>query len=337
MDEALEQVVWLPGGGGPAAIGAIKSLRADPAFRGTLVTTDSNPMSAGFSLADAAFVMPPASSPAYLPRAISLVRTANLQVVLPSSGFDILPLSRHREQLERLGVMLAFSDYETIVLCNDKLRLFQALERDFQLAWFTGDPTEVRFPCVAKPVQGKGSRDVFLCRTREDLDRATAGRGTGEMVIQEYLPGTEYSVDVLSDMSGMALFAVPRIRIETRGGISSKGQVVRHQEIERMCLAMAERLRLKGPTCFQVRDDAAGRPRLMEINPRLGGGTVISTLAGANLPLLTLEMLCGKAVAPPAVQEVVVLRYFEDVIWPGPPPEPCVQERPSNPAQRDQG
>ena len=45
------------------------------------------------------------------------------------------------------------------------------------------------------------------------------------MIIQEYLPGKEYTVDVLSDLDGNSLLAIPRERIEVKAGISSKGKI----------------------------------------------------------------------------------------------------------------
>jgi carbamoyl-phosphate synthase large subunit len=134
------------------------------------------------------------------------------------------------------------------------------------------------------------------------------------MLIQEYLPGEEYTVDVLSDLSGAPLLAVPRARLETKDGISSKGRVFRDEEMERLCLELARHLGLKGPTCMQLKRDEAGRPKFMEVNPRIGGGSMFTTLAGVNIPMLLLQLIAGMELAPQKAKEIVVLRYYEEVV-----------------------
>src|SRR5262249_770451 len=126
--------------------------------------------------------------------------------------------------------------------------------------------------------------------------------------------GDEYTVDVLSDLSATPVLAVPRLRLETKEGISSKGRVVRDPEMERLCLEMAAHVGLKGPTCMQLRRDPQGRLKFLEINPRIGGGSVFTTLAGVNIPKLLLDLIDGMQIAPPPPKEVLVLRYYEEVV-----------------------
>ncbi|HEX7257588.1 MAG TPA: hypothetical protein VF242_05970, partial [Nitrososphaeraceae archaeon] len=50
--------VLIPGAGGPAGINTIKSLRII-SFKGKIISTDSNHLSAGFFLSDSYYVIPP--------------------------------------------------------------------------------------------------------------------------------------------------------------------------------------------------------------------------------------------------------------------------------------
>ncbi len=121
-------------------------------------------------------------------------------------------------------------------------------------------------------------------------------------------------MDVLSDLAGTPLLAVPRLRLETKEGISSKGRVLRDPEIERLCLEMARHVGLKGPTCMQLRRDAEGRLKFLEINPRIAGGSMFTTLAGVNIPKLLVDMIAGMEFALPTAKDIVVLRYYEEVV-----------------------
>ena len=136
------------------------------------------------------------------------------------------------------------------------------------------------------------------------------------MIISEYLPGKEFTVDVLSDLSGAPLCAVPRERIETKAGISVKGKIIKNDYIQNLCLDLAKYLNLKGPVCMQLKEDQRGILKFLEINPRIGGGTIMSFLAGINFIEIILKILLGDKIDSDRLtfKEITVLRYYEEVI-----------------------
>jgi len=304
--------VLVSGGGGAAAISTIKALRMG-GFDGRIVSTDAERLSAGLYLADAFRVVPRAKDPAFYPAVLRLIEDEHIGIIFPTSGFDIYEFARHKRELEAMGVVVAMSDADAMATCENKWQFYLKTQGVFPLPETGRDPTTWnRFPCFVKPVFGKGSRDTHRCATREELEFHTLP--ARDMLIQEYLPGEEYTVDVLSDLSGAPLLAVPRARLETKDGISSKGRVFRDEEIERLCLDLARHLGLKGPTCMQLKRDDAGHPKFMEVNPRIGGGSMFTTLAGVNIPMLLLRLIAGMELAPQKAKDIVVLRYYEEVV-----------------------
>jgi len=134
------------------------------------------------------------------------------------------------------------------------------------------------------------------------------------MIIQEYLPGKEYTIDVLSDLDGNALIAIPRERIEAKAGISFKGKIILDKTIQEECLSIAEYLRIKGPSCMQMKCDKEGVPKIMEVNPRMGGGTIMATYAGVSFPECIVRMVNDEMVEIPKIKEITMVRYYEEVI-----------------------
>jgi carbamoyl-phosphate synthase large subunit len=57
-----------------------------------------------------------------------------------------------------------------------------------------------------------------------------------------------------------------------------------------------------------------GRQKLVEINPRMGGGTIFAALAGANFPAIVLDMIRQKEIIKPTFSEVTIIRYFEEIV-----------------------
>jgi len=174
------------------------------------------------------------------------------------------------------------------------------------------------FPLFIKPRSGSSSLGAHNIHTPMDL---AYYRGVDpDSIVQEFVDGAEYTVDVFADFAGRARCAVPRRRHEVRGGEVSKSQAVRH---ERM---MAEHCRLVDTLggcrgmitiqCFLTPDDEIV---FIEINPRFGGGVPLSIRAGADSPRWLLELLLGRE---PRIDRngwtdgLFMLRYDEGIFVP---------------------
>ena len=306
------QNVLVPGAGGAAGIGAIKSLRLAN-FQGKIVATDSDKLSAGLYLADNGYVVPPADSPSFLQEVMKIIKEEQIDIILPTSGFDIIPYSRNKKILESENVIAAMSDYEVIDTCLNKQSFYHKLRSTFSLPYTTRDPDQMNtFPCIAKPIRGKGSRNIFTCYNKKELEEILSKHN--DLIIQEYLPGKEYTIDVLSDLTGTALVAILRERIEIRAGISVKGKIVLHKAMQEECLQVAEFLGIRGPSCIQMKCDREGVPRIIEVNPRLGGGTILTAYAGVNFPELIVKIANAEKIEISKPREITMIRYYEEVI-----------------------
>jgi len=276
--------ILLSGAGGGACIGVIKSLRlSNKSYR--IIVTDSNELSAGFYLADKYYVVPKASK---LVEFISMIRKIiekeHVDFILPTSGFDVEPLSLYKNLFEDTNIML-MNDYNTVMLCHDKLKTKKALGNVSYVPW------------------GEGYE-----RFRFEKEKG------GETFFEKYLPGDEYTIDTLSNMNGEFIMAVPRLRIETMGSYSYKGEIVLDEEIINICKDICERLLLKGVNCIQMKRDGEDKPKLIEINPRFGGSTHFTTLAGANFAEMLVDIGLGKKIKKPKIKPIKIVRYFNEVI-----------------------
>ena len=303
----------MPGAAAPAGINTIKSLKMAK-FNGKIIGTDSDSLAPGVFMSDVFSVMPEAKEESlFIDKLFELVKIHRITVLMPSSGFDIYPYSKYRKELHKIGAFAVVSDMEALEICRDKLRTYQELTPKFKVPLTTTEPEKIpRFPVIAKPRFGKGSRDVIMIEDESDLGYVTSKYH--DMIFQDYLPGIEYTIDVLSDLNRDPLFAVPRIRLQTKGGISTKGKIVRNQTIEEDCMNIAKSVGIRGPCCMQMKEAEDGELQLVEVNARLGGGTIFTTLAGANFPALILDLVEGKKITVPKISEVTVIRYFEEIV-----------------------
>lgn len=312
MKGASNSTILVPSASAPAGINTIKSLKMVN-YPVRIVASDSNPFSAGFFMSDAYEVLPEIDSKLYITRLLEIVTKHKINVLMPSSGYDIYQYSANKEKLLKLGALPVVSDIKTMNICRDKIHTFNYLSKKFELPFTTLDYKKVKgFPLIAKPRYGKGSKGIVKINNENELKYVRFN--SENLIFQEYLPGTEYTIDVLSDLECEPILAVPRVRVETRAGISTVGTIVKDQNISETCKSIAKYLKIRGPCCIQMKESNDGILKIVEVNPRMGGGTIFAALAGANFPAMILDMVNGKKLKIPKISEVTVVRYFEEIV-----------------------
>jgi carbamoyl-phosphate synthase large subunit len=304
--------ILVPSASAPAGINTIKSLKMVK-YPVKIVASDSNPISAGFFMSDAHEVLPEIDSKLYITRLFEIVEKHKIEILMPSSGYDIYQYSENKEKLLKLGALPVVSDKKTMERCRDKMQTFSYLSKKFDLPFTTLDyKRTIRFPIIAKPRYGKGSKGIVKIENEKELKYVQIKKD--DLIFQEYLPGTEYTIDVLSDLDCEPIIAVPRIRLETKAGISTMGKIVKDENISDTCKSIAKYLKIRGPCCIQMKESEEGILKIVEVNPRLGGGTFFTTLAGANFPAMILDMVYGKKLKIPKISEITIVRYFEEIV-----------------------
>ncbi|MGA7615490.1 MAG: hypothetical protein WBX15_09965 [Thermoanaerobaculia bacterium] len=160
---------------------------------------------------------------------------------------------------------------------------------------------------------GRGSISVASADEALSWIRYWQSRGRADRwMMQEYLPGRNFNwTGVYADGKLMISVAMERLRYflaePAVSGISGQVAFCATVQPERF-LQMATDVVLMvdpNPSGFysvDIREDAAGEPKVTEINPRLAGRPWLYTNAGVNLPLFVvrraLRMEPGDAVSP---------------------------------------
>ena len=283
--------------GGAAAVGLIKSIKKS-SYNCRIYAVDCNELAAGSFLADHPLVCPPAESDLFILAIEDIIASYDIDLIIPSGEHDLLKLSREKEALKRLGCEVFISDPHTISICQNKLDFYNFFQNVGGLLL----PLTIQTPFIKKPTKGSGSRGIEITNSQGEI-------------VQEYIKGTEYTVDVFCDMFGNIISHIIRERTATKSGISVKGKIIKkHYSISSAVKRVVKLLGLKGPSCIQFKLNDDFDPVLIECNPRLGGGTYMSTLAGVNCAEIYLDLYMGKEPDPPQPQGITVVRYFEEIV-----------------------
>jgi len=146
---------------------------------------------------------------------------------------------------------------------------------------------DLPYPVYLKPDDGQGGKGSHRADDPDEL--AFHLHRNPELLVCEYLPGEELSVDCFTDFRGELLFVGPRTRERVQMGISFRSTAVEPDgEIRHIAESINRTLQLDGAWFFQVKRDAAGRWKLLELAPRQSSTMGLYRHAGVNFALLSL-------------------------------------------------
>jgi len=266
--------------------------------------------------------VPHVTSRDYIPRLVSICQKNHIRLLVPLIDPELRVLASARQQLAEVGTFVLVSSPESVAIGEDKRNTAEFFLRNGfptpRVFWDARQAAEAgRFPLIVKPARGSSSVGVHCVRDRRELEFFSSY--VADSMVQEYITGVEYTMDVLAGMDGRALCCVPRRRIETRAGEVSKGLTVRHPGLIELCTAVVEKMPgAVGCITIQAFVDAAGGIKLIEINPRFGGGYPLSYEAGADYPRAILRMLRNEPAEPIQWNDnVLMLRYDEAIFVKG--------------------
>lgn len=287
------------------------------AGRGRVITADMSRLSSAGLLGNGHHVVPAVSDPTFLPRLLDLCAREGVRHIVPTIDTELPFYAANRTALLEAGVHVWVSSPETVEIARDKRLTNRFLEHaglPRPQQWDLALHGEVRLPAIAKPAQGSSSIGLMRLDSPDDfalLDDAV------DYVVEELVPGVEFTVDCLVDHEGRCRVTVPRRRIETRAGEVSKGWIQASDRVERIASEVMHAL----PGAFGVLnvqifyDEDTESIAVIEINARFGGGFPLSFAAGADLPGWLIQHLEGEVPDTSLAwrPDVVMLRYDQGV------------------------
>jgi carbamoyl-phosphate synthase large subunit len=295
--------------GSPAAAALIHELKKEGV---RVIGLDCNPLSAGFYLSDKFYVIPNGDAPGFLGKILRICEIERPKAILSGPEEELLVLSKNKQLFMGKGVLVLCPDYKTVRICTDKLETWRAFNSYGVPAPEVYSKDKARFPCIVKPRFGRGGKDVFRVEDRLELELYL--RKIQQPIIQEFVDGTEYTVDILADLGAKPLSIVPRIRLQVESGISMKGMTVYNEEIIAYCRKIAGNLKLIGPSCIQCIRNNSG-VKFTEVNPRFGGGSALSIKADPTIVPNLIRMIKGEnpAASVGFKRGLTMLRYYSEV------------------------
>lgn len=337
----------MTGGGAPGAAGIIRCLKENKSFHITLA--DANPDAVGRFLCDDFETIPVASDASFITDVLAVCRKKEIKIILPLVTKELIPFSKHIKEFEEKGINVLVSPSHSLEIANNKSRLYEFLEwRGIPVPAFRVVESVDQFktaveelgyplkPVCFKPSVSNGSRGFrIVSEQMNELDLLFNYKPTStylslpdsirilssgffpELLISEYLPGEEYSVDCIAK-HGQPVLIVPRLRKRMINGISVEGEFVKDDTIISYCIQIITALSLHGNIGIQVKRSATGQFLILEINPRVQGTISAALGAGVNLPELAVKQELNLPISSKELEvkwNTKFSRYWNEVFY----------------------
>jgi carbamoyl-phosphate synthase large subunit len=305
----------------------IEMLKKSKPFNIDVVTTDTEDKdAAGFVVTGKKYLVPKAKDSRYIAAIQDICKNEEITTIIPQYTDELLLMSGNIKHFNSLGVkVLVTEDTEKLRIANSKIALYQFFKgKDFvpkyilasDIASIKNAVLKLGYPAVPvciKPVQGEGGKG-FRILTDEKINifseppgspkvsleayiaQVRALENIPELLVTEYLPGKEYSVDCVCK-NGTSYICIPRQRIETSMGVSSVALIEKNEELIRYSKEIISSLNLSYNINIQFKYSGEGKPKLIEVNPRVSGSLVANYGAGINMLEAALKLAYDMPVA----------------------------------------
>ena len=216
-----------------------------------------------------------------------IIKENNIDYIFPAHDSVVLRLAQAKSRME-LACEVITSPIETCEITRSKGETYKKFISKIPtpVVYENSDYEKLQFPVFLKPDVGQGSKGTQLVSNQKELDFYI--EKDPSLLVLEYLPGKEYTIDCFTDAKGRLLFCEGRERARISNGISVSSNTVSDSRFAKLAEVINTNLIFKGVWFFQVKENREGELVLMEIAPRVAGTMGLERARGVNLPLLSL-------------------------------------------------
>jgi len=282
-----------------------------------IVAVDNSPLASALSYADRSYISPKIFDPNYVEFLLEVAQECAIKLLIPLNDLEIELLADSVDRFKSIGVELLLPSRRSVEISMDKLEMSCVLsELGFKTPTTYSRLDEAKealnsgvisFPLFIKARWGAGSQFVERVESLDELELAfplmkmqiersifaNLSKSNESLIIQQAIKGTEYGVDIISNLTGNYQMCVIKRKLAMRSGETDKATIISHQALEELSSKLTSSI---GASAIIDCDiiESNGELHIIDINPRFGGGYPFSHAAGVNLPKAIVAWMRGE-------------------------------------------
>jgi len=275
--------------------------KAALAGRGCVVAADSSPLAPALYDADKHFIVPKLIEAGYKKSILSICKENNIRAVVSLIDPELSFLASCKQDFLNIGTTPIISDYEVVEMCFNKYAMYQFLVNNhFKTIKSFKSKAEfyknvaagtIGYPVFLKPCKGSASIDINIATSEEEVE--VQFKRHKDLMIQEFMNGTEYGADVYIDMiSGEPVAIFTKKKIKMRAGETDKSVSVKDEKLFDLIKSFVKKARFRGIIDIDI-FKVGGEYYISEVNPRFGGGYPHAYECGVDVPEMIIENING--------------------------------------------
>lgn len=227
--------------------------------------------------------IPNISNPEFINILNQKIKECNFKFILAPHEDLALYLQKNKDKID---ACIACSNYETALLCRYKSKTYEKMkEYDFIPKIYKKEEVKI-YPVFCKKDTDQGARNAYKIENKDELEMYAKN----DMIICEYLPGEEVTVDCFTNKNRKLLFCNPRAADRILAGIDVHARrITLTPEIKYIAESLNKEIEFRGYWFFQIKKASNGKFKLLEIATRLPGSFSLSRCLDVNLPLMALK------------------------------------------------
>jgi carbamoyl-phosphate synthase large subunit len=215
-----------------------------------------------------------------------------IDVVVPLLDYELQILAHKKDLFYEYGTTVIVSDPIVIQNCMNKSLGYEfCIKNDIPVpkSYFGLDKFPDKFPVIKKRIMSSASMGLFKILDKQELSLFK----TGDDMLQEFISGKEYGVDILNDLQGDFVHACIKEKFEMRAGETDKSRLVYSDKIYQLSRKISHAFKHIGNMDVDIMEDKSGNLYCIDFNPRFGGGYPATHLCGYNYLKAVLDMCKG--------------------------------------------
>lgn len=269
--------------------------------KGKIICTDMSIHAPAIYEGDKYYLMPPVSDENYINKVLDICDKENIAGIFSLIDPELAILSEYESQFKEKGILLLQSPKGLLDVSFNKYEFFKSLTNKgyktpqsyikLDEVLMDLENGKVKFPLFIKPNRGSASININSVFNKNEL--ISNFQKYEDLLIQEYIDGDEYGVDVYVDFLTKEVISIfIKKKLKMRAGETDKSISIKNKELNSLIKKFVEEMNYVGQIDIDV-FESNNEFYISEVNPRFGGGYPHAYIAGCNFPLYIYNNLRG--------------------------------------------